>query len=52
MPQRPGKNPGDLSKAISHLETAIQMDPSLELAYRKLAKFIHERTSGKKRGNA
>ena len=27
---------GDFAKAISHLETAIQMDPSLERAYRKL----------------
>lgn len=34
---------GELSKAISHLETAIQMDPSLEMAYRKLGE-IYTRT--------
>ena len=34
---------GDLAKATSHLEKAIQMDPSLERAYRKLGE-IYTRT--------
>ena len=38
------KEAGDIAKAISHLEMAIQMDPSLELAYRKLGE-IYSRTN-------
>jgi hypothetical protein len=38
------KEAGDTAKAISHLERAIEMDPSLELAYRKLGE-IYSRTN-------
>lgn len=38
------KETGDFQKAIGHLETAIQMDPSLERAYRKLGE-IYARTN-------
>ena len=39
---------GDSTKAISHLEKAIEMDPSLETAYRKLGEIYLQKKQPEK----